>query len=214
MKLRGLRWQSIDLTHRCNLNCDWCGKRTHESDYEMTMAQMDNMLRYIQLPITSIHVSGGEPLIHPQFNAMMYKLLTRFNFITIATNGTMINHVSPALIADPRVNLLISYYSGRKHENSEHSDVTPARFYDPRHDPDLDDDAAKLVYEHCAYHQIKVIGDKVYDCCHAETVERVSGGVYHAIVGPDWQVELESITRWPACKHCFISEKIPYEPTR
>ena len=212
MKLRGLPWQSIDLTHRCNLHCDWCGKLTHESDYEMTMEQMDSMLKHINLATTSIRVSGGEPLIHPQFNIMMENLLCRFNSVNIATNGTEIRRMSSALANDPRVTLLVSSYGTNKCD-IPHVNSTPARFYDPRHDPDLGEHAARSAYEGCAYHQIKVIGDKVYDCCHAETVERGYGGVYHAIVGPDWQAELESIERWPACQHCFMSRPELYERT-
>ena len=213
MKLRGLRWQSIDMTQRCTLKCDWCGKLTHESDHEMTMEQIDNMLEHIRLDTDTIRVSGGEPLVHPQFNAIMYKLLTRFNAINVATNGTLINRILPALTVDPRMNFLVSHYDARGCD-IEHIDVAPTYFYDPRHDPDLGDSAAKFAYERCAYHQIKVIGDRVYDCCHAETVERVYGGMYHSIVGENWRVELERADRWQACKHCFISEPKTYESTR
>jgi len=214
MKLKCLHWQNIDLTHRCNLHCDWCGKRTHESDYEMTVEQIDNMLKYINLATDTIRVSGGEPTMHPQFNAIMYKLLTRFAIVKIATNGTQMNRVLPALTIDPRVNFLVSYYPGIEPVDIEHIDSTPDNFYNPRHDPDLDDDTARLICQHCPYTQVKIIGDRVYNCCHAETVERIYGGVYHSIVGPDWQSELESVDRWKACRHCFIAEPQPYEPTR
>jgi hypothetical protein len=213
MELRGLRWQSMDLTHRCNLHCDWCGKRTHESDYEMTMAQVDNMLHYINLNVPIIRVSGGEPLIHPQFIAIMQKLLTQFQRVNVATNGTLLDRMPKSITHNSRINYLVSSY-GPRPTGYSYFNVTPTQFFDPRHDPNIPDDQLLDTYLSCPYIQIKVIGDKVYDCCHAETVERIYGGDYGATVGPNWKQELESVERWGACKHCFIARPQPYEPTR
>lgn len=210
MELRGLRWQSIDLTHKCNLHCDWCGKRTHESNYEMTGAQLDNMLRHINLDTRVLRISGGEPLMHPKFVEFAERLLVRFSLLNVATNGILLQQIPEDVRLHSRINYLVSDYTGKMSWSGAYTLVTPKGFYDPGYDPDLGDDDAKLVYNRCPYIQIKVIGDKAYDCCHAETIERIYGGNYGAMVGPLWKQDLEAIERWQACKHCFIARPKPY----
>jgi len=209
--MRFLRYLSIDLTHACNLNCDFCGKRINERDGKhMTQEQLAVVLKFVT-GYQSVRISGGEPLVHPHFNDMMRTLLEHFNQINIATNGIALGRVGKDVY--DKVNFLVSVYPGVNDAalSTADSNVYPVEireFYDPHYDPNLSDEEAKRTYAGCVLSMTKVIGDKVYACCHAETVEHFYGGTMGVKIEPDWRNELQKIERWRACKHCFVAGKL------
>jgi len=210
--IRFLKFLSVDLTHACNLNCDFCGKRVSERDGKhMTKQQLGVLLKFAAPHYQTIRISGGEPLVHPHFNSMMRMLLEYFSQINIATNGIALNRVDKDIY--DKLNFLVSVYPGVNDDalDASHSNVYPIKvheYFDPRHDPDLDDGAAKRVYAGCVLSMAKVVGDRVYACCHAETSEHFySIGKVGVKVGPDWIEELQEVDTWKACKHCFVAHR-------
>jgi len=177
----------------------------------MTEEQLGLLLKFVAPPHQTIRICGGEPLIHPHFNPMMRMLLNHFNQINIATNGIALDTVDRDIY--DRLNFLVSVYPGVNDHilNASHSNVYPVKvheYYDPHYNPGLDDEAAKRVYAGCVLSMSKVIGDKVYACCHAETSEHFYDiGEMGVKIGPNWIEELQQIDRWEACKHCFIAHR-------
>lgn len=84
----------------CNLRCAWCDTSyAFEGGDEMSVDDI------VALTESDYHVSltGGEPMIQPEFGELVDKLLVHGKFITVETNGSI--DVSP--IAG-RENLMIS----------------------------------------------------------------------------------------------------------
>lgn len=208
-----LKYLSIDLTHACNLSCDFCGKRINERrGAHMTKDQLAVVLKFVT-GYKIMHISGGEPLVHPYFNAMMRMILERFNRVAIATNGIALSRVDKDIY--DKLGFHISVYPGVNDDivsaTISHSNVIhrkAAEYYDPCFDPDLSDEDAKRVYTGCVFSMAKVIVDKVYACCHGETVEYFYDvGEMGVTVDENWRKKLQEIERWKACKHCFIAPR-------
>jgi organic radical activating enzyme len=206
----------IDLTHRCNLNCSFYWKFVKQSTYEMTMAQLEDFCRYFAyLKPKKLRITGGEPLSHPQFKEMLLKLLKAFpdSLMQVTTNGTLLKS---SLMMD-RVQYVITPYSENEaldYPGKVTIHPRPFGYYDRDHDPNLTDRQAKKIHQTCLYKQIRVIGYNVYDCCHAETMERIKGcDPVHVRVGSGWGKEFNerSPTWWGECTHCFAAIFKKYE---
>lgn len=177
----------------------------------MTMDQVDNFCKYFgHLKPKKLRITGGEPLIHPLFIEVLYMLLNTFtdSIMQVTTNGILLKS---SMFLD-RVCYVITPYN-------ENEDLTypgrvniyprPHGYYDRNHDPGLSDKQARRKHDNCLYKQIRVIGDNVYDCCHAETMERLRGcPPVHVRVGKNWEREFydQDKDRWIECVHCFVGD--------
>lgn len=199
----------IDLTHRCNLNCDFCWKFVKQSDYEMTMQQVDNFCKYFgHLKPRLLRITGGEPLMHPQFMEILLKLRDVFSqsIMQVVTNAILLKQ--DMLMS--HVRYVVTPYDANKNcfDNLGLKPYPrPHGYYDRNHDPDLSDKRARAIHARCLYKQIRIIGDNIYDCCHAETMERLRGcQIVHTKVEKDWEEKFDSVERWPECIHCFVGD--------
>lgn len=207
---------SVDLTHRCNLNCSFCWKfvRQRKFDY-MTEEQLDDFCKYFRdVPFSRLRVVGGEPLLHPHFFDVMFEFLDVFKKpINVITNGILL---TDTLLDIPNVVYTITPYPQNAeiikkynhHPNFAVLDRTGG-YFDRDHDPNFSDKDAKIAHETCGYHQIRVIGDNVYDCCHAETMERLRGcpNVHVKMSEGCLQELAEKDNLFEECRHCFIGDK-------
>ena len=141
---------------------------------------------------------------------MMRMILEKFNHVVVTTNGLALDRVYEDVY--DKLNFLVSVYPGVNDHIvssvSSHSNVTCrsiAEYFDPLYDPDLNDEDAKRVYAGCVLSMAKVIGSKVYACCHGELVEHFYDvGEMGVAVDENWMAELEKVERWKACKHCYV----------
>src|SRR6185295_206313 len=75
---------------RCNLDCAYC------NEYDKTSAPVpvDEMLRRIdhlaRLGTTIITLSGGEPTLHPDLDAIIRRIRQRGAIATLITNGLLL----------------------------------------------------------------------------------------------------------------------------
>ena len=88
---------NIDLTNRCNLNCDFCfvNARACGYVYEPTFDQVVDMLRLLRsekpVPAPAVQFSGGEPTMRDDLVEIIRKAKELgFNQVQIATNGVRI----------------------------------------------------------------------------------------------------------------------------
>ena len=97
---------SINLTHRCNLNCVHCylGERNSEirsPDAELNTEQWLTIIDQVtDAGCLNLLLSGGEVLLRPDFNTIYKKAITSGLLVTIFTNGTLLNEKSLSLFAD------------------------------------------------------------------------------------------------------------------
>jgi len=88
---------NIDLTNRCNLNCDFCFVNAKACGYvyEPTFDQVVDMLRLLRsekpVPAPAVQFSGGEPTMRDDLVEIIRKAKELgFNQVQIATNGVRI----------------------------------------------------------------------------------------------------------------------------
>jgi MoaA/NifB/PqqE/SkfB family radical SAM enzyme len=89
-------WFHLRLLERCNLSCNLCYAKSHDKSLIMEAALFKDIidkvstLKLRQNDISVIYLSGGEPLLHPQFDDILEYTCTRFERTTILTNGLLI----------------------------------------------------------------------------------------------------------------------------
>ncbi|MBQ7645706.1 MAG: radical SAM protein [Clostridia bacterium] len=87
-----LQWH---ITHRCNLRCKHCYQDEFKEEMSSTLIDetFDKYIRFIGSNGYSGHVylTGGEPLVHPDFFRLVEKIKKRGLPLTVLTNGTLVD---------------------------------------------------------------------------------------------------------------------------
>ena len=202
----------FDMTHRCNLLCSFCWKFMDKAEFgDITDEQVEKFCAYfsnVQTPY--IRIVGGEPLVHPKFKDIILRLGQTFidmDFLVV-TNGMLL---TDELVRLPNTNYIVTQYPQNQaviRKFSGRVTVTKRDYFDRDHDPDLSDEQARDIHKRCGYRQLRVIGDNLYDCCHAETLERLGRSPsVHVKVKRNCDIELLNRTdTWKECIHCFIGD--------
>lgn len=106
---------SIDLTHRCNLRCAHCyvgGARHGGSAHELTTGHWHAIIDDITAAgCLFLLLSGGEPLLRPDFADIYTHAKLSGLLVTVFTNGTLVTDAVAALFADlPPLLVEVSVY--------------------------------------------------------------------------------------------------------
>ena len=83
------------ITHLCNLRCKHCYQEEYNNhmkkeDFYIILDRLENWLRGKDL-VPQINLTGGEPLLHPNFFEFLEEITKRKFRFSILTNGTMID---------------------------------------------------------------------------------------------------------------------------
>jgi len=81
----------LEPLHRCNLRCTGCGRVREYADVLDEMLPVDACLAALQecgAPIVSL--CGGEPLLYPDIQELIGRILARRNHIFLCTNGLLL----------------------------------------------------------------------------------------------------------------------------
>jgi len=97
-----------DFTHRCNLRCKHCYSNSGEPDQdELTTEQALNVVDQLaEAHVTALAFSGGEPLTRPDFFQVAKHASDRGLYISLASNGTLLNKENVAKIKAAGVNYI------------------------------------------------------------------------------------------------------------
>ena len=78
----------------CNLRCKHCYIERNPYKNEEDFMQLDkikqNLIMVKKQKLKSIYLTGGEPLMHPDFNQIL-RMCLKISNVTVMSNGTMIN---------------------------------------------------------------------------------------------------------------------------
>ncbi|GAF95734.1 unnamed protein product, partial [marine sediment metagenome] len=156
----------------------------------MTFEQAERFCEYFgHLTPNKVRITGGEPLMHPLFKEIIAMLIDTFTFsaMQITTNGLFLDES----MFDNQIQFVVTPYLENEDIRMKFKDkITilprPHGYFDRNHDPNLSEEAARKRHQKCLYKQIRIIGDNIYDCCHAQTMERQGKcPAVHAKVGVD-----------------------------
>ena len=86
-----LRWLFFEITERCNLRCRHCGSSCTAEGQSLTAEYVANTLKTIRGDRPTVVLTGGEPMLHPDFFeiAALVKAMG-FNW-GMTTNATLID---------------------------------------------------------------------------------------------------------------------------
>ena len=89
-----LRWLFFEITNRCNLNCAHCGSSCTSKGESLTVIDVKTALRPIPQDKPTICLTGGEPMLHPQFFDIA-ECVQSMGFVWgMTTNATLIDDAS------------------------------------------------------------------------------------------------------------------------
>lgn len=92
---RVMPWLGLEITARCNYNCIHCFNATGNGRLysQMTLAQVEGLLDEARdMGVNAVLLTGGEPLLHPQFLDVVAAVYERGMFVfEINTNGRLLN---------------------------------------------------------------------------------------------------------------------------
>ena len=89
-----LQWLFFEITNRCNLNCAHCGSRCTSNGESLTVTDVKTALRSIPQDKPTICLTGGEPMLHPQFFDIA-ECVQSMGFVWgMTTNATLIDAAS------------------------------------------------------------------------------------------------------------------------
>jgi radical SAM protein with 4Fe4S-binding SPASM domain len=98
----------IELTKKCNLNCDFC-YNTKTKGKEVTTSQIFKIIDSIKGKTNAIRFTGGEPLLREDLNELLECAKKNKLYTILNTNGELFNEENINLI-DNVDDLLISFH--------------------------------------------------------------------------------------------------------
>lgn len=82
----------LELTTNCNLQCVHCWQGDKKQSKTLSLSDAITVLRRLaEIGVTSLRITGGEPMIHPRFWDIMSEASRRGFSIILRTNGTLID---------------------------------------------------------------------------------------------------------------------------
>lgn len=95
----------------CNLNCSYCYRNSHSTGREKRL-ETDKLLKILddlyQKGLQVVELTGGEPIIHPDFIKILKFCFDRFSLVAILTNGTLIDEQFISKILPFREKIILS----------------------------------------------------------------------------------------------------------
>jgi len=104
---------NIMINKACNLNCSYCfaNEFVNKDEYNMSMENLERAIRFAchNQNNVSIGVIGGEPLLHPNFEQILSRLIhePRIASILVFTNGLLLNKYFK-ILSHKKVKLLVN----------------------------------------------------------------------------------------------------------
>lgn len=86
-----LKWLFFEITNQCNLHCKHCGSNCSSQGQLLTIDQIKNTLSSLKSEKPMICLTGGEPMLHPNFFEIADCVSSMGFSWGMTTNGTLID---------------------------------------------------------------------------------------------------------------------------
>ena len=86
-----LRWLFFEITSRCNLRCKHCGSVCTSIGQSLSVQDVESTLASVQPDHPMICLTGGEPLLHPDFFEIAERIRSMGFSWGMTTNATLID---------------------------------------------------------------------------------------------------------------------------
>ncbi|MDR4507326.1 MAG: adenosyl-hopene transferase HpnH [Candidatus Brocadiaceae bacterium] len=96
----------LEVTHKCNLACEGCGRIHEYSETMREMLSVEECLKAVedcQAPVVS--VTGGEPLMHPEIDKIINGIIKKKKHVYLCTNGVLLGEAIKKLKPDKHLNI-------------------------------------------------------------------------------------------------------------
>lgn len=100
---------SLELTYKCNLTCKhcYCGDYTRYN-YVEAAALLRQLDIFVKNGTAVVELTGGEPLLHPNFSEILGYCLKHFLIVAVISNGTLFTDEIIEILANYRHKVVIS----------------------------------------------------------------------------------------------------------
>lgn len=99
---------ALEPTHRCNLFCRGCGRiREYRGSFGQTLTLKECLAAVDEVTAPVLAITGGEPLLYPEIDALVREILKRRRHIFLATNGLLLKGFLDKVQPDTRLNLVL-----------------------------------------------------------------------------------------------------------
>jgi hopanoid biosynthesis associated radical SAM protein HpnH len=117
----------LEPTHRCNLLCAGCDRiRLHANEYPQDLTIDECMQAVIESGAPVITITGGEPLLYPELNSLIEKILELKRHIYLCSNGLLIDRFLDAIV--PTSNLTLNIHMDGMEETHDRIVCRPGTF--------------------------------------------------------------------------------------
>ena len=86
-----LRWLFFEITNRCNLSCSHCGSSCTSIGESLSAADVETTLKSISGDKPAVCLTGGEPMLHPNFFDIANCVRSMGFLWGMTTNATLID---------------------------------------------------------------------------------------------------------------------------
>ena len=80
----------IDLTNKCNLFCKHCYKEANKSATNIDVEKIKDLFQFLGSTVHEIGLTGGEPLLHTDFDTIVEVCRNKCQKLELNTNGILI----------------------------------------------------------------------------------------------------------------------------
>lgn len=126
---------TLCITNGCNLRCDHCWPDSLISGISHPVpagAVMRLIEEFAELGVEELCVTGGEPLVHPQWSEILAFCATSFHFreVCLQTNATLLTEDKISILCDPALKSLIVQVSLDGATSAAHEHVRGPQCFD------------------------------------------------------------------------------------
>lgn len=107
---------AIEITQKCNLRCAHCYLSAGDAaDEELTTEEIKELMRSAKkLGARSVSIGGGEPLMRPDYIAIIEYALSQDLMVALGTNGTLIDEEIAETLSKLSIKIQMSFDGANK----------------------------------------------------------------------------------------------------